>query len=46
MYKKTEDLKGINFIKNSYVLRSDNELIKFFDVATHESFKLEILNRL
>lgn len=46
MYKKTEDLKGVDFIKNSYVLRNDNELIKFFDVTTHESYKLEILNRL
>jgi hypothetical protein len=46
MYKKSKELKGVDFIKHSYILRSDNELKEFFDAQTHEDFKLKILNRL
>ena len=46
MYKETKDLKGVDFIKHSYVLRSDDEVKEFFDPETHEKFKLKISNRL
>ena len=46
MYKDTEDLEGVDFIKHSYVLRSDDEVKEFFDPEKHEKFKLEISNRL
>ena len=46
MYKKTNELNAKEFIKNSYTLRSDEELKNFFNPETHEKFKLDIINRL
>ena len=46
MYKKTNELNPKEFIKNSYTLRSDEELKNFFNPETHEKFKLDIINRL
>ena len=46
MYKETKELKTKDFILNSYTLRSDEEVKKFFDPETHNDFKLEITDRL
>jgi hypothetical protein len=40
------ELNPKEFIKNSYTLRSDEELKNFFNPETHEKFKLDIINRL
>ena len=46
MYKKTQDLKTKDFVKNSYTLRTDEEVKMFFNPESHNKFKLKIIDRL